>query len=253
MRKRTRLILGTVVSILLTLHVFWLIYLFHNIEASGIFSIPLVIFIALGAGGGIYRILEKVKSELIASIITIGISVSVLLLQVFLHPITPSVFVEARDYWMVYTKYPVQIEYEDLAFGDGPEMVAAMAKYQDELPDKILAISHNDPEGNEQRRYWAELKGSTLHHGTPEIQLVEDEDGRILLIINPNSQQQTQCELGTSIDDVFRPYYVTIMPCSDSSTSYYASELSHNFYFNGEVGYNSGATNVFALILSWCK
>jgi hypothetical protein len=244
MKKRTRILLGVAISVFLVLHEFWVLWLFPGTSLVAIIAIPFLLIISLGAGGGAYGILALTKSKAKTALIILAIVVSVMLLQMVMHPSTgSSPFEKMSGYWTAFWRYPNEIQYDDLASCNTQITVAAMVKYQDELPDRMLVFCITDGEETglvtEERCYYVEFRGDDFQYDANKLR-VEEAGDETLLVVNPGSLDEEEYYLNIKIEQLFNLQLLVVSGASNGHSMYYSMRDFDEWW------YHTGAAEVFA-------
>jgi hypothetical protein len=193
MGKSARIILATAITVFLMFHLGWLLWLFPDVSLAGIFLIPFIFFLSCGAGVVAYFLLEKAGSKKKKVLLPLAIIIPVMLIQILVHPSNVSPIDQMGNYWNTFCRYPDDIQYEDLVHSSNATMLAAMVKYQDEVPDRMLIfrITENRTGDEDAEWYYIEFRGDTIQYDADKIQL-EAAGNETLLIINPGEPDEKE-------------------------------------------------------------
>jgi hypothetical protein len=245
MSKRARILLAIAIAVFLMLHVVWLFWLFPNIPITGIFYIPFIFFLNVGVGVAAYFILKSAGSKKKTTLFSLAIIIPVMLIQIMAHPSNVSPIDEMGDYWTTFWRYPDDIQYEDLVYSNEATMLAAMVKYQDELPDRTLIFRITDNRTGEEDAEWyyIEFRDDALQYDADKIQL-EEAGNETLLIINPGGPDEKEGYLDIKLEYLLNLYYESISEGYDGQYVYYYMR-----YFEEIWTYRSGAERLFTLSL----
>ena len=196
-QKSITIPIAIAITIFLGMGELFIAYLFPRFDIGGFF---LYLFLLIGFPIGIgitgWVILSHTKNKIKASLFTIVILIGAFLAQLSLHPSFTNPWVEIYDYSVAFWKYPNNINYEDLAFGNEQKIVAASVKYHNSLPEKILKITIEDESFNVIEQYWAELKDNSISYDESKF-LLTTSDNTLLLITNPDSFIRREYNLRT--------------------------------------------------------
>ncbi len=171
--------------------------MFPEIDLGGGILVSFLLFCApIIIGFAVFIILRNTKSRK-RGIVIVVITLFVLICsEITIHPsylnTHQNVWEEIYDYTVTFFKYPNQINYEDLALGNEPERVAALVKYKDSLPEKIVVITISkkiDEHYKATEWYWAELKDGQISYDHEKFLLIETSEG-LSLITNPNNTSE---------------------------------------------------------------
>jgi hypothetical protein len=243
MRKGYAVIASVAIAVSLVITEIIITYLFPRFDIAGLFLVSvLIIGVPVVIGVLSFYLLQAAKSKVNIAFTIIGLVIAAFLIQISLNPSHPNPWVEIARYSGVFSQYPDGTEYEDLAFGNDQEQVAAYFKYQDALPDKmaiIEIISKHDY--TVKGRYYIELRNNTVSYNAEKISLVE-EDNSVLFITNPYNSERKEYRLqGYNIDSLFELYRGAGIPFEDEWLNQSAHDLK----------LSTGAEKVFYQILSF--
>jgi hypothetical protein len=212
LKKRTRLLIGIGISVILIGHYFWLMWLFPNVTLAIIGVFPsIIIIINLGTIGGIYAISGVVKQKSLTIFICIIVVIAVSLLQIVTYPMSEGVLRLSHEYWNAFWEYPNKITYIYLAFGNEAETTAATIKYADNLPEKILYIKivwsgedHYVSMGEYTLvdSFTIELKDGRYEYDTTYMK-VETADNSTSFIVHPGETNMQEWKIKSNLSSLF--------------------------------------------------
>jgi hypothetical protein len=237
------IIISVIITFFLIVIESLLVYLFPHLDIMGFFMIIfLMFFIPIGAGVGIFSLQQYIKNKKKALLIT-GIVLLALCMQISLHPSRTNVWVEIYRYSSVLVHYPGSTTYDDLAFGNEQEQVAASVKYRSSLPDRIAVITYEEKRDSKwyvSEKYFVELRNNEVYYDQNKFLLVETEK-YLLFITNPGGPNRVEYELEhQKIDRLFDLYSGASFPFNGGWVSFSAHEFK----------LTTGAEKLFASILS---
>lgn len=220
MQKKRKSLVAFLVLALLVLHEIWLIWLFPRISLAAIAVIPFLFLVSIGAAVALYFLFNSLSRRMTALLI-IGLIVVVTQFQIFLHPSThESPYEEISKYWTIFRQYPDSIQYEDLAFGNDPETIAAAVKFEDEMPEKFLVVEVGDyPYGMTEYCY-AEYRDGSFNYDTDKLLLSESGDDT-LLVLDPGSADESYCYLGAGLTVLTEMHGSVVQGLSDGRSIYW--------------------------------
>lgn len=244
--NRRRWIIAISIGVFGFLHEVWLIYLFPNI-GIGALALPMLFAFAPCAGVLAYYVLDFPRIERAARTIKAGLIAAIVLVLVFaqlgLHPSWNSPFELITQYWAAFWQYPDKVDYQLLASGTHAQRVAAIAEYQDRLPDKLLVLKTYQPDDRREYYYTVEYRNGVASYDTSLLEIAE-RDGKTTFVTNPGDPA-TRKEYQYRTRDV---------EATLSGTQ--AVSIGFSFLFTPEElrGKNiTGADTVFLQMLEWFR
>lgn len=210
MTKRIKIVLSILAGIFLVCTELALVYLFPNFDLEGTSSIfMLLVFLPIPVGILTYSILNSSKQSHKLLIISL-IIISSVILQITFHPVAYSdryfsnnSWGRIFEYFNAYFHYPDNVEYEDLAYGNVAQRIAASVKYKDSLPDTTSMLTIHKRIGtnelgngifdweNIERRFYFEKREGEIIYDTDQLVFEQRENG-LWLIFDPNSSNPTE-------------------------------------------------------------
>jgi hypothetical protein len=189
MRTRTKIIICFAISMGLILHLSWLYWLFScQGNTWGLITLPLFLLLSIAIGIAIYPMLRLRSSKKIAFILS-SIFLLVIFLQLVAHPGQTSLFSRMSEYSAAFWAYPDSIHYEDLAFGNIQRKTAAMEKYDDILPERIIPIIISETQESKtivKEKHFISYRNGNIEYSDNNVRIIDAGD-ETLLVINPDS------------------------------------------------------------------
>ncbi len=178
-----RVIASAGTAFLYLAHTFWLLVIFPDDPLGAFFMTPVHLAIAAGIGAGAFFGLKWARTWRRVATGAACFFVGTLLagLVIFSTPqYEPGPFGQIAQYHSVFGRYPNNVEFEDIFYGNRAEQAAARVKYA--APDTVIIIIF-ERSTEQEVKCWIGLRDGTISSYDANELCISDDGGDTLLFV----------------------------------------------------------------------